>query len=187
MQSKSRGMIFGMRLSLIRISFFVFLFSLSIASIPFFAKADEAAYRACHDSCMAEPNKNSYICGSSCHHLLNLDDAGENNPCTDPAGGNCPPTLENPLGNIKTLDALLEKILNIFIAIAYVVAAIFLLLSGFRFITAQGSQDKLKDAKNTFYYTILGIVLIAGAQVIVNVLKDTITSINTATQPAEES
>lgn len=88
-------------------------------------------------------------------------------------GSNEPVGLYNPLG-VTTVGELLKKLINAFIGIAYAVAAFFLLLSGFRFVTAQGNETKLGDAKKTFYYTIIGIVVIVGSQIIVDVLLSTL-------------
>jgi len=46
------------------------------------------------------------------------------------------------------------------------IAAIFIIWSGFLFITARGDDKKLTEAKNTFYWTILGTAVIVGAYAI---------------------
>lgn len=96
------------------------------------------------------------------------------------SGGSSQPislSVPNPLGSINSLTDLIFAIVNLVIGFSYAVIAFFLILSGFKFVTAQGSEDKLKDAKSTFTYTIIGAMLIIGAQVIVNVLKDIFTQI----------
>ncbi len=55
--------------------------------------------------------------------------------------------------------------------------AFFLILSGFKFVTAQGSEDKLKEAKTTFRITITGAVIIVGAQTIAAVLEKVFTDL----------
>lgn len=79
-------------------------------------------------------------------------------------------TLPNPL-KVKSLSELLYKTVDFVLSLAYIVIAFFLLLSGFKFVTAQGSEDKLKEAKTMFFNTIVGAVIIIGAQTIIAVLK----------------
>lgn len=88
-----------------------------------------------------------------------------------------PISIPNPVGNINSLSDLFYKIVNFVVSLSYVVIAFFLLLAGFKFVTAQGSEDKLTDAKNTFKYTVIGAILIIGAQVIVDVVRGIITQI----------
>jgi hypothetical protein len=61
--------------------------------------------------------------------------------------------------------------------VSYVVIAFFLIVSGFKFVTAQGSEDKITDAKNTFKYTIIGALIIIGAQVIIDIVKSIISGL----------
>lgn len=85
-------------------------------------------------------------------------------------------TLQNPL-KVASLGALYDSILKIVIEVGYVVVGFFLLLAGFKFVTAQGSESKLEDAKKTFYYTIIGALIVIGAQTIFAILKSVITGL----------
>ena len=60
------------------------------------------------------------------------------------------------------------KIVNIFSIIVGVAAIIMILYGGFRYITSGGSSDKVGSAKNTLIYAIVGLIVVALAQVIVN-------------------
>jgi hypothetical protein len=80
------------------------------------------------------------------------------------------PSLPNPL-KVDSLTELFKMVVNAILSIGYVVVAFFLILSGFKFVTAQGSEDKLKEAKTTFKNTIIGAVIIVGAQTIAAVLE----------------
>ena len=86
------------------------------------------------------------------------------------------PTLPNPL-KVGSIVELFEKIVQMILSIGYVVIALFLILSGFKFVAAQGSEDKLKDAKQTFMYTIIGALIIIGAQTILAVVKSIFTQV----------
>lgn len=81
-------------------------------------------------------------------------------------------TLENPLGETKTFGEVIENLAR---AVAYVgvpMAGIFIIYSGFLFVTARGSEDQLKKAKTTFYWTIIGTILIVGAWAIASALNE---------------
>ena len=64
-------------------------------------------------------------------------------------------------------------------SLSYVVIAFFLFLSGFKFVTAQGSQDKLTEAKKTFWYTIVGALILIGANTIIQVVQGIIKGLQT--------
>ena len=67
---------------------------------------------------------------------------------------------------------LLAKIINIISVIVGVVAVIMIIIGGFRYITSGGSPEKVTSAKNTILYGIIGLIIVALAQVIVRfVLK----------------
>lgn len=96
------------------------------------------------------------------------------------AGGSSQPvdlSIPNPLGDIESLSDLFYLVINFVLSFSYAIIAFFLIWSGFKFVTAQGSEEKLTDAKNTFKYTIIGAILVIGAQVIVEVTKDIFTQI----------
>lgn len=83
--------------------------------------------------------------------------------------------LENPLGNtVNSLPDLFYKIVNFLISFSYIVIAFFLILSGFKFVLAQGSDTELQKAKQMFYYTIIGGLIIVGAQTITTIVQNII-------------
>jgi TRAP-type C4-dicarboxylate transport system permease small subunit len=62
---------------------------------------------------------------------------------------------------------MIKKIINILSVIVGVVAVIMIIIGGFRYITSGGSSDKVTGAKNTILYAIIGLIIVALAQVIV--------------------
>ncbi len=81
--------------------------------------------------------------------------------------------LENPLGSkANSLTGLFIKLVNIVVNISYAVVAFFLILSGFKFVVAQGKPKEIEDAKKTFWYTIVGGLIIVGAQTIARILEE---------------
>lgn len=87
-------------------------------------------------------------------------------------------SLPNPLGDkVKSIPDLFYLIVNALISVSYVVIAFFLIWSGFKFVSAQGEPDKITDAKNTFKYTIIGALIIIGAQTIIAIVKSIISGL----------
>lgn len=72
----------------------------------------------------------------------------------------------------------LEKIINIISIIVGVVAVIMIIYGGFRYIVSGGTAEKVTSAKNTILYGLIGLIIVALAQVIVRfVLKETSTAV----------
>ena len=82
--------------------------------------------------------------------------------------------LENPLGESSTIPQLIGTIADAVFKIGVPVAALFIIYSGLMFVTARGSEDRLKKAKTTFMWTIVGTAVLLGAKVIAAVVKETV-------------
>lgn len=104
---------------------------------------------------------------------------------TDPlgtGGGPNPPTtekfltLENPT-TITSLQALIQAIIKIVLIISIPVIALFIIYSGFLFVSARGDPKKLETAKKTLLYTIIGAVVILAAWLIAQALVGTVQSV----------
>jgi Type IV secretion system pilin len=83
-------------------------------------------------------------------------------------------TLENPLNNITSIEGLLVALLNIFIVLMIPVIVFFIILSGFKYVTAQGNSSKIEEATRSLTYAIVGGVLILGAVAIAEIIKNTV-------------
>ncbi len=79
--------------------------------------------------------------------------------------------IENPLKGAASLGELFKTISQFVLDLAYIVIAAFLLLSGFKFIKAQGNPEELAKAKATFWYTIIGAFIIIAMDTMVGVFK----------------
>jgi len=68
----------------------------------------------------------------------------------------------------------LRNVVNVFSAIVGVVAVIVVLIAGFQYVTAAGDSSKVATAKSTLIYAIVGLIVAALSQAIVQfVLKKT--------------
>ncbi len=82
--------------------------------------------------------------------------------------------LQNPLSGVNDIGSFIKKILDIVLTIGIPVVALFIIYSGFLFVTARGNSEKLGDAKKTFGYTLLGAAILLGSWVLAQALGDTV-------------
>jgi hypothetical protein len=74
--------------------------------------------------------------------------------CNDPSGS-------------TTINTTLAAVLNILSIAAGIAAVIMIIIAGIRYITSNGEANNVAGAKNALIYAIVGIVIVALAQVIV--------------------
>lgn len=70
------------------------------------------------------------------------------------------------------VNTVIETTVNIFSVIVGVIAVIMIIWAGLRYITSGGDSGKVGNAKNTMVYAIIGLVVVALAQFIVNFVLD---------------
>jgi len=85
--------------------------------------------------------------------------------------------IKNPLGSTNSLFGFLDKIIDALLQLGAVVAAVAVIYAGFMFVTAQGDEGKIKTAKATLLYTVIGLAILLGARVIASVIENTIRSV----------
>ena len=88
------------------------------------------------------------------------------------------PKFNNPL-QADNFGELLNAIIKILITLGIPIAVIFIIYSGFLFVTARGNEEQIKKAKTTLLWTLVGIAVLLGASIIAAVLENTINSITT--------
>ena len=67
----------------------------------------------------------------------------------------------------NNLDSFITKLVNVFSVVVGVVAVVMIIFGGFRYITSGGDSGNISNAKNTIIYAIIGLVIVALAQFIV--------------------
>lgn len=86
--------------------------------------------------------------------------------------------IQNPISsNITNVSQFVEAVLKGILAIGVPIAVFFIVLSGFRFITAQGNQEKLTAARSNFMYTIIGVAIFIGAWALAQLIAATLKQI----------
>ena len=92
------------------------------------------------------------------------------------SSNSAPFKLENPIA-VGSLPELVAKILDIVLTIGIPIVAFFIIYSGFKFVLARGNEEKLKEAKQSILYTLLGAALLVGAWVLATAIDSIIDSI----------
>jgi Flp pilus assembly pilin Flp len=82
----------------------------------------------------------------------------------DPNDANC--DVSNTEAKNK-VASLVQTIINVISWIVGVVSVVMIIWGGFKYITSSGNDSAVTSAKNTILYAIIGLVIVALAQVIV--------------------
>lgn len=104
-------------------------------------------------------------CTGSSPNVQGCLDAGA---CLSTNQADCPAS-QDPDGSINRI---LTTIINIFSWVVGIVAVIMIIVAGIRFVLSGGDSGNVTSARNTIIYAIVGLVIVALAQIIVQfVLK----------------
>lgn len=98
--------------------------------------------------------------------------SGGNDTGNEGTGGNIP-TIENPIGP-DSIQELLAVILSAIVQIAIPFLVLAVMWVGFLFVAARGNPEKLSKAKQALFFTLIGALIILGAQTLATVLSGTI-------------
>lgn len=77
----------------------------------------------------------------------------------------------------QKINTTIQNIINLLSVAVGIAAVIMLIVGGFRYVTSAGNAETTKAAKNTILYALIGLVIVALAQFIVNFV------LNKTTQP----
>jgi len=83
--------------------------------------------------------------------------------------------LRNPL-TFPNITELMAAILNVVIVISIPIIVLFLIIAGFKYVTAQGNPEKLQEANRALMYGVIGGVIIIGAVAILQIVQNTVNS-----------
>ena len=81
--------------------------------------------------------------------------------------------LQNPL-NFCSLSEFLRAVLEVVIQIGYPIIVLFIVYVGFKYVTAQGNADKLKEVHKFFFWAVVGALIVLGAQVLSYAIQGTV-------------
>ena len=128
---------------------FMMFFSLSLVPVALSARVVSAAFNP-GESARQGSEGNSVGCATG----------------TAPDGSCQTPT------DSKSLPDIVAFIINVFSWIIGAVSVIMIIYGGFRYITSGGDQNGVKAGKDTILYAIIGLIVVALVQVIVNFVLD---------------
>jgi type IV secretory pathway VirB2 component (pilin) len=110
---------------------------------------------AAHAAPYGSDNLQNSLCQGTVLNVNETNGSGTG-PCDDAKGGT------------SGLNGLLQKVVNIISGIVGVIAVIMIIWGGFKYITSGGDSNNVSGAKNTIIYAIIGLVIVALAQLIVH-------------------
>jgi len=84
--------------------------------------------------------------------------------------------LENPLKNVSSIEALLVAILNIVEILMIPVIIFFIILAGFKYVTARGNTTEVEEATRALTYAVIGGVLVLAAVAISKIIQTTVSA-----------
>lgn len=96
-------------------------------------------------------------------------------------GGGGVQTVLNPL-RFPSVQAFFQAILDFILILALPFIIFMIVYTGFLFVTARGDTPKLQTAKNMLMWTIIGGMIILGATVIAQVIRNTVDNITLLTE-----
>jgi len=104
----------------------------------------------------------------------------------DITGPECSGTVGDLSGNGNTapcdssastsVSHLIKVAVNILSAVVGIIAVIMIIVAGLRYVTSGGKEEGVKGAKNTILYAVIGLVIVALAQLIVHFVLNQTTS-----------
>ncbi len=139
------------------------LLILSLSSVIMFAAPFAFGAVASADT-ITQGGINGNLCSGS---NGNLSGTADNSNCS---GSSAP----------NHVSHLITVVVNILSAVVGIIAVIMIIVAGLRYVTSGGSDEAVKGAKNTILYAIIGLVIVALAQLLVHfVLNQTTSATNT--------
>ncbi len=76
----------------------------------------------------------------------------------------------------QKLNNIIHTVINLLSVVVGVVAVIMIIVGGLRYITSGGSDTSVTGAKNTILYAIIGLIIVALAQLLVRFVLSKVTN-----------
>ncbi len=84
-----------------------------------------------------------------------------------------PTKFPNPI-QATSLNGLLRDLMRIVIELGAIAVVLFIMYAGYLFVTARGDTKQIESAKGTLTWTIIGGMVLLGAQVIADAIQGTV-------------
>lgn len=92
------------------------------------------------------------------------------------------PKLANPI-KFATLEEFLLAIVKVVVQYGAILVVFFLVYAGFLFVTAQGSDEKIVQAKKTFVWVVIGAFVLLGVYVLRAAICGTLNQLKNSSAP----
>ncbi len=114
----------------------------------------------------AQFSPDSSLCSGS--NLSIRPASADYNPCEDKNGdGKVDAADAATPSSGSQIDKIVKQVITILSIIVGILAVIFIILGGAKYITSAGDAAKISSAKNTVIYALVGLIVVALSQVIV--------------------
>lgn len=91
--------------------------------------------------------------------------------------------IKNPLDpKFNSVGSLVQGFVEIFSYLAILFAVLLLIWVGFRFILARGDSTKMNELKSWLLWIVVGVAVVIGARVIIQVIINTLSATGTVNQ-----
>ncbi|HMO78677.1 MAG TPA: hypothetical protein PJ997_00625 [Candidatus Paceibacterota bacterium] len=80
--------------------------------------------------------------------------------------------LNDPIG-VSNMGVLINRILDVVVTVGTVIVVLAIIYAGFLFIAARGNPEKINQAKSVFLWTVIGAIVLLGAQLLSNIIVST--------------
>jgi hypothetical protein len=87
------------------------------------------------------------------------------------------PNCDSQNDAVQNLNNLIRRIINLLSIVVGFVAVIMIIIGGLRYITSGGSDTGVTSAKNTILYAIIGLIIVALAQLLVRFVLRQLTEV----------
>ncbi len=85
-------------------------------------------------------------------------------------------SILNPLGTDSVI-IFLTQIIEILLVFAIPIIVLFIMYGGWTLVMAQGKPDQITKGNNTILWALVGGVIILGVNIIIDVIKSTVTAL----------
>lgn len=109
---------------------------------------------------------------TAAYAAANIGDCLSQGSDLNTAGGGTTCNPGNTSGGTQKIQEIVTTVINIFSIIVGIVAVIMIIYGGFKYITSGGDSGNITSAKNTIVYAIIGLVVVALAQFLVQFVLD---------------
>jgi hypothetical protein len=157
------------------------LISLLALSLASFAAPSVASAQTCGSSCTGSCVWNDDMTAGICIGSSVSTSPANPGGTVSQSPANPGTTLMNPLRGGATLQSFLASILAFVVRIGAIIVVLMLVYVGYLFVVAQGSDSKLSEAKKALLWTLIGALVLLGAQAIANGIQATVQALSAGT------